>query len=65
MVYDFEELYASVGAFDKLPRVDPVVLIRVSPWQELIERSLTASRGDVIHLGPAPSDLFHKQGTWG
>ena len=23
------------------------------------------SRGDVMHLGPAPSDPFHKQGTWG
>ena len=33
----------SEGVFDKLPCVHPEVLNWVSPWQELIERSLTLS----------------------
>ena len=36
-----------------------------SPWQELIERSHSPSRGDAMHLGSAPSDPLHKQGTGG
>ena len=38
-----------------------------NPWQELIERPHSPSRGDVMHLEPAPntSDPFHKQGTGG
>ena len=38
---DFFSLGVYMGAFDKLPCVDPAVLTRVSPWQELIEQSLT------------------------
>ena len=54
-----------MGSFDWLPQVDPVVFIRVSPRQELIERSHSPSRGDVMHLRSPPSDPFHKQGTLG
>ena len=42
-------LKKSFGAFDKLPWVDPAGLTRVSPWQELIERSHSPSRGDGMH----------------
>ena len=54
-----------LGAFDWLTCVDPAVLIRVSPKQELIERSHSPSRGDVMHLRPAPCDPLHKPGTGG
>ena len=32
---------------------------------ESLSNEHSPSRGDVVHLGPAPSDPFHKQGTWG
>ena len=54
-----------MGAFVQLPWVDPAVLTRVSPWQELIERSHSPSRGDGMHLRSPPSDPLHKQGTGG
>ena len=53
------------GAFNKLPWVDPEVLTQVSPWQELMERSHSPSRGDGMHLRSPPSDPLHKQGTRG
>ena len=54
-----------MGAFDKLPWVDPAVITQVSPWQELIERLHPPSSGDAMHLGSPPSDPLHKQGTGG
>ena len=42
----WRESFLKMGAFDKLPWVDPAVLTRVRPWQELIERPHSPSRGD-------------------
>ena len=63
----FEALHGevSLGAFDKLPWVDPMVLTGVSPWQKLIKWSHSPSCGDAMHLRSPPSDPFHKQGTGG
>ena len=54
-----------LGAFTKLPWVDPALLTRVSPWQELTEQSHSPSCGDGMHLRSPPSDPLHKQGTGG
>ena len=47
------------------PGSTPAVRTRVSPGQELIERSHSLSRGDGMHLRSPPSDPLHKQGTGG
>ena len=53
----------TLDAFDYLLWVDPALLTRVSPWQELIERFLTALVVTSCTWGQPPSDPLHNQGT--
>ena len=50
---------------DVTPGSTPLCSLGWAPKRELIERSHSPSRGEVMHLGSPPSDPRHKQGTGG